>query len=115
MRHYHVDPHAGVVIGRSGKVVGSLNGRGYLQIKRRAGKGHPEIHRIIWEHTRGPIPDGMQINHKNGVKTDNRIQNLELVTPSQNTLHAYKMGLRRADGDFNGRAIGKRRKSGGLA
>jgi hypothetical protein len=33
------------------------------------------------------------INHKNGKKTDNSLQNLEWVTYSENTLHAYRSGL----------------------
>lgn len=44
------------------------------------------VHRIVWESLTGePIPDGMQINHRNEIKTDNRFfENLELVTPKQN-------------------------------
>jgi hypothetical protein len=45
-------------------------------------------HRLVWETFNGPIPEGLQINHKNGVKTDNRLENLELCTPSENTRHA---------------------------
>jgi hypothetical protein len=41
-------------------------------------------HRIIWEMFNGAIPDGLQIDHINEVKDDNRIENLQLVTNKQN-------------------------------
>lgn len=43
-------------------------------------------HRSVWEAFNGEIPKGMHINHINQNKADNRLCNLELVTPSENQL-----------------------------
>lgn len=42
------------------------------------------VHRIVWEMHNGEIPYGLCIDHINGVRNDNRICNLRLVTVSEN-------------------------------
>lgn len=45
-----------------------------------------QVHRVVYEAVTGePIPEGMQCNHINECKTDNRFCNINLLTPKENT------------------------------
>lgn len=51
------------------------------------------VHLFVCLAFYGEKPKGMEVNHKNGIKTDNRLDNLEYCTRSENILHAYQNGL----------------------
>lgn len=74
----------------------TISGKGYLALAlqmpdtKRLAK--VMAHRIVWETAHGPIPEGMQINHKDLDKSNNRLSNLEVVTPAENIRHSYANG-----------------------
>lgn len=68
---------------------------GYLKVElQRAGVSQTwNVHALVAEAFIGPRPEGYQVNHKNGIKTDNRLANLEWTTPAGNNRHAQQLGL----------------------
>lgn len=67
---------------KSGKIAGTPKGNGYLMLTFNYVK--LICHRVIWEMHNGEIPAGFEIDHINGIRNDNRIENLRLVTRSIN-------------------------------
>ena len=78
---------------------------GYKQIRMLVdGKRyHLYSHRAIWSYFCGDIPSGLVINHINGNKSDNRLDNLEVVTHKENHQHAADV-LGVSCGERNGMA-----------
>lgn len=89
-----IDYQTGIVYSNlSGKrkPVGAKHSAGYLHIS--AGPSRQErhyilLHRLVWMTKHGEIPDGYEVNHKNGKKKENREDNLELLTRVDNVKHA---------------------------
>lgn len=73
------------------KIMKPLMARGYHYVC--LSRKNFTIHRLVCAAFIGPRPEGHQVNHKNGIKTDNRLENLEYCTPSQNMKHCYRIGL----------------------
>lgn len=69
--------------------------QGYRQVNVKTDKGFRTrlVHLLVLEAWVGPRPEGMVTNHKNGDKTDNRVENLEYVTQTENMKHSYATGL----------------------
>ncbi|KKM39502.1 hypothetical protein LCGC14_1564490 [marine sediment metagenome] len=68
------------------------NASGYRQVA--LGRGHlTYVHQLVAEAFLGPRPEGNDVNHKNGIKDDNRRENLEYLSRRDNMRHAFANGL----------------------
>jgi len=62
-----------------------------LQLKRR--KRMYSRHTLVARYFIGPLPKGLEINHKDGDKTNNNVSNLEYISHQENITHAHSLGL----------------------
>ena len=81
----------------------AIDGRGYFRTNLAKGGVNRtvKVHRVVAEAF---IPNPMnfpQVNHKDGNKENNKVDNLEWCSASYNQRHAFSLGLKRADGEFN--------------
>lgn len=73
---------------RSGKYLSHSNTGGYVNYGNMG-----SAHRLVAEVFIGQIPEKYQVNHIDGVKTNNHFTNLEIVTASENVQHAHRNNL----------------------
>lgn len=69
------------------KSLGCRSSRGYLvcSLVHKGIKKQVKIHQIVWMSFNGAIPSGLVIDHINGNKLDNSLENLRLVTNKENS------------------------------
>ena len=85
-----------------GSIAGHINPTtGYKQI--RVDKKGYQLSRLVWIYHHGCIPEGMQIDHINRDKLDNRIENLRCCTPQQNEWNKSHCGVRFESGKWRAR------------
>ena len=77
-------------LARKGMESGGKTTDGYRAVK--VNGKQQQTHRLIWIMHNGDIPKKKFIDHKNGIKTDNRIDNLRLVTNQENAFNTSAKG-----------------------
>lgn len=68
--------------GQWAQVQGTIQKDGYQTTRTPAGVRR--VHRVLWITVHGPIPKGLEVDHINGDKSDNRLENLRLLSHAEN-------------------------------
>jgi len=68
-----------------------------LSIQVDGNRENPTVHKLVALNFIGKIPKGYVVNHKDGIKTNNRVDNLEIISKSEDVLHALRIGLMNRD------------------
>ncbi len=76
--------------GRIKKLKPKVNKFGYFMVALN-GSAWKQIHRLVAEAFLPNPENKPQVNHKNGIKGDNRVENLEWATASENVLHRFRV------------------------
>jgi DNA-binding transcriptional regulator YiaG len=73
------------------------NGKGYnvSALYLNGSRKDLKVHRLVALSFLDNPKNKSQVNHKNGIKSDNRLINLEWCNQSENTIHSYKNGLQK--------------------
>lgn len=91
---------------RPGEILATFQDKGYLYVSLRPNGDiarKQAVHRLVAAAFHGECPDGMTVNHKDAVKTNNRPGNLEYLSRGDNARHAMDLGLYEfARGDASG-------------
>ena len=78
------------------KVEVDLNGYVHCGLHKNGKTKHAFLHVLVAQAFISNLEGKTQVNHINGIKTDNRVENLEWVTPAENIAHAFETGLRKS-------------------
>ena len=69
-------------------------GYSYIMLYKDGKKANIQIHRLVAIEFLENKEKKHQVNHKNGIKSDNRLENLEWCTQSENMKHSLNTGLK---------------------
>lgn len=83
--YWKIKTNRNVIIG---SIAGSIRKDGYIRLS--LNKKYYYCHRVVWEMHNGQIPEGLMIDHIDGDRSNNNLENLRLVSALENQKNMKK-------------------------
>lgn len=97
-KHYEVS-NQGRVRNRFGMILKEMdNGKGYKSVVL-TGQKRVYVHRLVADNFLNNDKNYREVNHKDGIKDNNDVSNLEWCSRKHNNIHAFKVGLKNHKGE----------------
>ena len=97
---YEVNRHGQIRNAKTNRILKPKNGHDYptVTLYNHEGASDKKIHRVVAETFHDNTDPSLDVNHKDGCKTNSSADNLEWCTRSENIKHAYNTGLKKPSG-----------------
>lgn len=102
---YKISSHGNILGKKDRPYKASINTKGYPCVRIPKQIFSQAVHRIVAKIFIGDNPGGLQVNHKDGNKLNNKVSNLEYVSCRDNINHAIRTGLRSATINLKSKSI----------
>jgi hypothetical protein len=73
-------------------LAGNVHSNGYRMVQLSRPRATVPVHQLVWQAFHGAVPAGQRVGHESGDRLDDRLENLALITYTEQTARLFRQG-----------------------